>query len=314
MTLRLSHRILDQEHTLHWSRDFCTREDSDSFLEDFKLDDCAKIIADNVAEYNFQRFEVALRKTDQKDIGNLAPPFTNFFIEYQHPLLIHKQYGALCHGITKGEHPDLDKDLLTTPWKSFDWKWIVTLKSIITFKNGICVLVGDYIILLIRGDGCLQSWNVTPGELCRDFDLLEDGKIPPEKQQEALWSVFGDILMTINFMNCRNVELADVTAERGPSKKWLKRRKQPKLVYRTVVIDPNKPQKRGASDNASTGNSNLTTHHIRRGHFINYKDDGVSKGMFGQGRYGTFWVPSHEVGDKENGQSITSYKVKAPKP
>lgn len=313
--LRLAHRILDQARSLEWSAKYCKQEDASNFLRYFTEEECCKIIADNVLEYALSITENGTQSATlrREFVANLAPPFKNFFVESQSKsgVTLCLQYGWLCSVLS--DVADIRGMLKEVPeWKNTEWKWILLLHHVVTLTNGRCALTGDTCIVFIRQDGVLASFHIEPGEICADFGVTCDNITQRIHQQRAVQSVFGIPLMTINFMNCRNVTLENVTEKEGPPEKWLRRRKQPGLTYRTVTIDPNKP-KRGHSKGGGGIPTEKRSFHICRGHFVNYTEANGSRGMFGQGIYGTFWVPSHTRGDKEHGQTITTYNVKAPK-
>jgi len=327
--LRLAHRILDQwKNTIPLSLpkeafgDDAAIERAQSIVEGVRDKMYANpqvIIADNVYDY--------LRGVMQQDglleadthFANLAPPFKTFFIEAN----IHcwfQQMGWLCTVI------DSSDSAFPLEFLGTGVKWVLTMRVIITHKNGDAAITFDQCSVGINADGSYHAKNIVSGFLAQEWkagwktnsvtDLNTDRTSKyinsPAEVIEAIFSAGYSVpLLTINFMNCRNVIMVDTTEKEGPPKKWLRRRKQPGLSYRTVTIDPEKP-KRGHSKSGGGAPTKTCPFHICRGHFVTYTDANGSKGMFGNGIYGTFWVPSHTRGDKKNGQTITTYNVKAP--
>ena len=116
-------------------------------------------------------------------------------------------------------------------------------------------------------------------------------------------------LLTLGFMNCSNISREDDTKKHGPTPKWCRRQRQPELRYQTLWIG--KPgAKRPVGGRKTAGDRSGLAWHIRRGHFAHYVDDGVSRGLFGKGIFGTFWIEACACGSAENGEIISTYKIK----
>lgn len=304
--LRLAHRILDQAKSGIEAMPGVSDSLVKSLVQLVASDECSHIVADNVLAYiHDQAKNNVLFVEYDKHFSNLAPPFEMCFIEASHEGLNFKQLGWMVIAIDARTDPRFNTQ------KQAGCRWVIALYSIVVESNGRCIFTGDYCSVGVRGDGSFHGVGLNDGWLCQATQLRdltgEEGKM------SKLGSIFGTPLMAINFMNCRNTTLVNVTKSEGPSKKWLQRRRQKGLTYRTVTIDPEKP-KRGHSVSSREGiPTEKRSFHICRGHFITYTDANGSKGLFGKGIYGTFWVPSHPVGDKKHGQTITTYKVKVPK-
>ena len=102
----------------------------------------------------------------------------------------------------------------------------------------------------------------------------------------------------------------DVTEEIGPTPKWCRRQRVPELKYHALQIDPNMGAKPRAGERKTEGDRSGKALHICRGHFAHFRDDGLSQGLFGRRRFGTFWIPAHTRGSLEHGKVISTYNVK----
>lgn len=113
-------------------------------------------------------------------------------------------------------------------------------------------------------------------------------------------------------MQCKNVNRLDVTETEGPAPKWCRRQRVPELKYHALQIDPNTSGKPRPGERKTEGDRSGKALHIVRGYFAHFVDDGISKGLFGRGQYGTFWVPSHARGTLSEGKVVSTYNVLAP--
>jgi hypothetical protein len=303
MKLRLAHRIIDQAKN---NRDFpgygrLDQKQVEMSINMIQAEGCAHIIADNVQDYIFKQCDEdgGVRLDGSKVFSNLAPPFEAFFIEATRRNHI-KQIGWLVVPVERDLARDHD---FAKVYFEDDWKWVLIMKVFVCLPDGEAAMMDDVAYIFVSETGEFVASDHWDGYLGKIF----------KEGTDNFYNIFSIPMMVINFMNCRNVQLDDVTPTVGPSRKWLRRRKQRKLTYRIVTIDPDKPQVKRSSKRQEGISTQPRSHHIRRGHFVTYTDDGTNKGLFGRGIYGTFWKPSHEVGDKKNGKTVTTYHVKAPK-
>ncbi len=311
--LRLANRILDQQDRL-------IRDPSVQNQEAFQMlgraicHDLANsispcIIADNVGEY----YEANC--IDDPDynlkglLTNVAPPFPTCFIEANIPetSLWRKLYRQWGWYVTVLENkPKSMRALPEEIQKLEGWKWCLTMVSVVTNNKGQVLLRGNLGYGLVKSDGgYLASLHIPSGLL---------GKVAEKEPESVFFALFLVPLMTLNFMNCRNIEL--VEAKEGPTKKWLRRRQQPEVKYQMITIDPMKTQKRRPAPGPFAGDvqGGVTVErprHICRGHFRTYTPEN-GRGLFGRGQYGTFWVPAHKKGNRKHGETINTYEVKAP--
>lgn len=109
-------------------------------------------------------------------------------------------------------------------------------------------------------------------------------------------------LLTLTFLNCRNVELARHEPPEKLSRAHQKRHGTPLTRYRTVVVHP--MRRKGRSGNG-TGNRHGTGLHRVRGHF---KTHGPEAPLFGK-HVGTWFWEDQAVGDLEQGRVVSDYRV-----
>lgn len=105
--------------------------------------------------------------------------------------------------------------------------------------------------------------------------------------------------------NQKALHYTDVTKSHGPSDKWLRRKKSPRLTYRILEIKQHAQATRGNQESKKTENNSSTPLHEVRGHFATYTENAPLFGHF----VGTVWKPSHARGDIKNGAVIKDYSV-----
>ena len=111
--------------------------------------------------------------------------------------------------------------------------------------------------------------------------------------------------LVLCFMNCSNVKSSDATDTAGPSAKWQRRMKAPRLRYYILEIEP---MKRALKTEGSIETNGIKKAlHICRGHFRTYRED--SAGLFGK-HHGSFFIPSHVRGDLNSGAVVKDYSPK----
>ena len=114
-------------------------------------------------------------------------------------------------------------------------------------------------------------------------------------------------LFTLSLLHCKNVHLEDVPIDpavlRSRAKKGI-----PKLVFKTLVVDPLRKQAKNEADNDPSGEQNHIKRamHIARGHFKDYRD---GPGLFGKYQ-GLFWWDMHVRGSSDAGTIVKNYRVK----
>lgn len=112
-------------------------------------------------------------------------------------------------------------------------------------------------------------------------------------------------LFTLQFLNCRNIELVDHEPDPAASREYERHFGRPLTKYKTLQIKPTGKQYEGGEQKSYQGIMPL---HIRRGNFATYTDDAPLFGKY----TGTFWRPATAVGERDNGIVVKDYEVIAP--
>ena len=275
------------------------------------------IIADNVASYVNDLYRV--ERTAPRSYSTYPPcppPFQRFFIEWNCPDSIRypgngetfRDMGMLqigsyvCAFDTLGEavkqalcgqrlEGDMARIFANTRWQ-------VDCFNYVCLRDGRAIPT-DLTHILLDADGqCLQVGGQ---------NLLQAGS-----DEQPISGAEAIVMMTLGLMQCKNVDRIDVTENEAPPPKWCRRQRVPELKYHALQIDPNLGAKPRTDDRRTEGDRSGKALHICRGHFAHFRDDGVSRGLFGRRQFGTFWIPAHTRGSLEHGKVISTYKVKTP--
>lgn len=325
MKLRMAHRILSNPRVwIEEEHKDCATTTGRGVLKGLRSDTVC-VVADNVADYlaaNILLFDEWMDK-NHKGLINVAPPFPNCFIEANYPEHSHcpPQAGFFIQALDlttpdglklKGDPYSvviLEDPAVKTP------RWRLSISFLYTDSGGSVNIRDDQCEIFVAGDGTICYFDVVLGSTvtnllnaCKDVDGIV-GLDAPDTKRWALMILYALPLMTLNFMNCKNVALEDITDEVAPPRKWQRRQRLPQLKYQTVVIDPNSATTRKSTGRRRRGQG-FQARHICRGHFRTYTPEN-GKGLFGK-YFGTFWIPAHECGDTKNGEIITTYDIKAP--
>jgi hypothetical protein len=292
--LRLAHRILSSGTVEICQNGGMKLRDASALIRASVTrlrEGCEIIIADNVFEYLADLAGGGELHYTAKDFPCIMPPFPMTWIEFRSEtpyarfdevLSLHEM-GCLVsfHEGAKDipaewreNHPEIAHELQLSLWSVMKGKpmFLCTLHSMPIDKHGMPVM--DFVPMCGPfGDPAMAKSMVVP------------------------------IMMTLQFLNFRNVVQVDVTETEGPPAKWLRRMKQPELTYRMVQINPMKDMLRREGNVATEGLSRAL--HKVRGHMVTYTEE---RPLFG--KYpGTFWVPAHERGDSKNGVVAKDYRV-----
>jgi hypothetical protein len=250
------------------------------------------ILADNVYGY-VNSFRQNYRASD---FPCVRLPFERLFVEWNHNSTRDGAYrgrvGVLCtkRSLIKGAN-------------------VLWLTYFVTRENEInllaesvgYVLNNDYAPAKNDSDRMTGGFAANEeGQLCKrllpreDFNKMYDS-VPFEKMYLSLSLV---PLMTLCFMNCRNVNLTTI----NPNKEGRKARHgKPLLSYRMLQIEPMKKIIREQGGHTDIKQAL----HIMRGHFKDYRD---SKGLFGKHK-GMYWWEQNLRGSAEHGKAYKDYNV-----
>lgn len=290
--LRLAHRILTQGVLTGIRYKEVSKNDealkyTDEIVASTRrlLNIIPTIVADNVASYwdvtNSQSGPASLA-----DIPNCVPPFNGVFIEWNSTHEFWSQFGCYLQTVDKGQQDDLN--LI---------RWEVLCFGYATMRNtGIPGLI-EVTESNVKANGSLEipvGW--------------EKRGLPGPKGASGLRDLFAPALFACGLMNCKNVAKEDATETEGPTDKWLRRMKQPKLRYHVLNIEPMKQVL--STEGGVEHNGLKKALHICRGHFVHYS---AEKPLFGKYE-GTFWKPAHVRGSIEQGAVVKDYNVNPPVP
>lgn len=126
-----------------------------------------------------------------------------------------------------------------------------------------------------------------------------------EKSREAIVTeVLVIVLATLQFMNCKNVEVVDNAPTRQQRRAAERRGKKPPVTYKTLVIHP--IGKRRAHREAAQSGAEYALH-ICRGHF---KDFRSGPGLGKWHRHGLWWWSPQVRGRETEGRTVKDYEVR----
>lgn len=321
--MRMTHRILSQPPTACLCHPSLSQGYVDSILRCRNtIGTVPTVIADEVSALYWGSEQMVWDIAE--DFPNVAPPFPDFFIEWNCP-----QRAVLTEGVcTRDESPwdfagvrwqtfpkdssiagrffgDLKtcvpaEDTATETWRRFwdDAKWIATVFPWMSFKQYKTLCLPLFFALAIDENGkCVAHYAIPEqGQAGKAYyDAVSCGA--------NIWGELHVALLTASFMNCRNVQLADSPSEM--SDKWHRRTKVPKVTFKTLQIAPMRKVLRDEGGSDTTGLRKAL--HICRGHFATYTEDRPLFGHF----VGTVWKEAHVRGNAKEGVVIKDYSVKA---
>lgn len=231
-----------------------------------------------------------------KDFPNLAPPFNEFWMEYEPPLRI--------------------KELVGTEFEMKDSRggW---------GRTGI-LLIGDL------SDDLPEKFTLSFTSFCQDepdklsdvvvggglgrFSLDAEGRVL--KCDRMAWRVTdeaernGAVLkaipafLAVSFLHCKNVHTESKYPELKVSRKFQKKTGKPLTSFKVLEIEPMKRILRHEGQSESTGLKKAL--HVCRGHFKDYREHGI-------GRYhakGLWWWDAQVRGTISEGVADKDYDVK----
>jgi hypothetical protein len=245
------------------------------------------LLIDNVADYYY--FGSDQEYWDLKhDFPNLAPPFPAFWAEHRMVTRIHSKdagdtdmsslvghngkIGALVHAI---DPADATFDHGDGPPEGT--RWILWCELFIDYGNRTDRPTGPHgsTFLCIDAEGrCLdRPWM-------RGFASDSDAD-----SMRALMTYFYPTLLTICFLHCKNVEVAEERVDKPLAKKYHAKTGKWPVRYKTLVIEPLKKILRHQGNSDSVGVAKAM--HICRGHFRDYRE---GRGLFGKYKQ-LVWTP-----------------------
>ena len=314
--LRMAHRLLTQKAI---SIDPDHHEADDPVLIQaarLTYNDLTKgipvIIADNVCRYcNSLDFK---GKLSFSDLPALAPPFHNFFIEWNMPPKVRLETGGECDSAELGrlqigchifQVDRLDLSMLRRNGMTPELEEKIAQHRVAVFystlkRDGrVCPLGTCYILSAADGSVLFAPMMTFDG----DNNHVTDGR----RSMEVIIALY-----TLGFMQARGRQWLDVTESEGPPPKWCRRQRVREIKYSCIRVNPSRRRSSRRGDRKTEGDRSGKALHIRKGHFRDYIDDGISKGFMGKYIFGTIWVEEHWVGSLDEGQVISTYFVDPP--
>jgi hypothetical protein len=265
-----------------------------------KITNVPVITADDVAAYAASLPE----GTRMEDVvSSMAPPFDNFFVEFQHVPNAEEFYawGALVEARADQETIQQFEGDSGKP------RWILELTSFFEREEGKPFgPVATHVVGLAE-DG---TWfRHSDGEVWWGGGPVKMNlEPPPEAVQnwgDSVAQSMFPVLLTISFMHCKNVQLRAVTPPEKLSRKHLKKHGHDLIRYHVLEIEPIRrildKHRKGTREDLRRAL------HICRGHFKTFTPDAP---LLGRG-VGTYWWGPHVRGSKEIGIVLKDYRVGA---
>ena len=225
-------------------------------------------------------------------------------IGWQHYLSLEKLHPPSDQHLTWTNHVCLFTIILEWNTKSISTE----IAAIIPLdKNGNSMMMDGF----LWGLRPVGQWKDPDGGLrpvsqWGNSDLKKEDKIDEKWEIARFYSeyVMNCVLFATALMHCKNVEIRDLKQY----KKQKKRKKsQPIINYKTLIIDPLKKQIK-ANSKSLEEDSIRKALHICRGHFKTYTE---ANPLFGSVT-GCYWWAAHARGHKKYGTVIKDYKVGEP--
>lgn len=122
---------------------------------------------------------------------------------------------------------------------------------------------------------------------------------------EVMISMCTPYFLGQSLMHCKNVSRVAHEIDEPPKAIRHNKDAAPKYRYHVLQIDPMKEVLRTEGQSETVGMKKAL--HICRGHFRTYSEE--SKGLFGRGQHGTFFIESHVRGSAKRGVVAKDYAI-----
>lgn len=252
----------------------------------------------NIADYYWEQAED--KHFEAKDFPNLAPPFEQFWLEYQKP----KQkewYGLGVWGREFSPEEAVKEGA----------QWELSTRLFFSTNKGHVLPVCNA-TLRVKPNGMTEDemgftadpWFhsvmskalVKLGEEDEWAGRIADGFVVQDLQ--PFW-------LAVSFLHCKNVLMVNhepPRLARGLIRKGVK----PRVRFHTLEIEPMKKILKREGQRETTGLRRAL--HVCRGHFADYSQ---GNGLFGKFK-GTYWREAHLRGRSEEGVVVKDYEIKKP--
>lgn len=216
------------------------------------------------------------------------PPFANMWLEGR---FTNPSYRFCCYATDYDMGIDALKYLADSLTKGTTYH----LLSLSIVESDTIMLVA-FVIVELDENGKLINYKA---------QILVEEFMEDEEMGKLLNTFVLTILMSFQFLNCKNVKTIDNPPEPKLSKAFKKRNGVPLMTYKTISVSP---ERKSSGGSGSTESQNLKSLHIVRGHFAKYTPE---HGFLGRKLEHEImvWKPAHIRGNAENGVVIKDYKV-----
>jgi hypothetical protein len=288
-----------------------------------QLREAVAVRIQNVADYFFQESVVGDWRT-WRDFPNLAPPWPVAWYEYQMPPVWRRRRGTKpCAragdsvgilAVAVEADPSgwyLLLWMFMRPPYGRAWSFILPYMWLSVAQDGRVEVAmrapdadGNDVFRTWGGAVDIRTWAPLGSGWPAD-DLAQPEVVRAE--QHYLTIAVKPALLAMTFSHCRNVTVeSDAPPPSKLARATLRRHGIPKVVYRTLTIEP---ATRIVDDaRRASGVSAPRALHITRGHFADYRQ---GAGLFGR-YHGLVWRPLHVRGSGQHGIVVKDYAVKQP--
>jgi len=246
----------------------------------------------------------------------LSPPFERFFIEASGSGVENGWAFEAREGLYHSHFIDKRRELGKPIRHLEHTRWTLILMPCLSVPDTGWGPTGDNIFLYLDEHGAIIEFDTIAGMLVKSVLGAKEPYTYTDEDEFKILVANRVPLMTLSLMNARNTSMVDVSNENNISKRQRRRRrslrKHPKLKFTTVVIQADKPKRAKKGQQSEKNNCTSTKPlHKCRGFWRTFDPEG--KGAFGRGDYRPQWVREHKRGNEKNGQTVTTYNVKAPR-
>jgi hypothetical protein len=243
------------------------------------------VVADEVSRYFWQ-----LEKDKivwDRDFGPLRLPYPAMWIEWRVPS---RAYAEGTWSDIPASHRGSEGLVL---WHEEGQPLSIRGAPYTLGANGVVVAYPLEVEVVIDNKGAFgQAEVVLPAAWPREWQ---------EKMREAALDLLRPALMTVGFMNCKNVSVVDERPPVALSGRHKRKTGRALERYSRVVLPSPQPRRSGESGDAN-GSSSL---HLVRGHFKTYTEEAPLLGK----HVGTWWWSWQVRGDEAAGSVIPEYEV-----
>jgi len=297
-------------------------ETIDPFFKE-ALKDGTVISCDNVARYFFQESDQEF--WDMEDFPNIAPPFEQFWLDFNPPdhitsnergithwntAIAPEYWGFQCYGIDMKTQEAKEEFLVSFKdaeqrdyfsWAMPQARWGMDMYLYELLQGDIHApfwawrfLIDEQGVIIRNTDGEAVVATMAVSDAIKDY--IKQQAVLLGSEREALLSTYNFVLpywhtalLSLSFLHCRNVGLEHVmpSLKQVHNKAQKRRGVQPyqPVAYKVLNIQPMREVLHSEGKSETVGTKRSLE--ICRGHFKHYEN---GRGLFGKHK-GTFWFP-----------------------